>query len=46
MANPDPEVGSSGTVHPVDLIGSGIVFNEHMGEWVEFIKYGDVYCVC
>jgi len=45
VANPDPEVRSSGTVHPLELTGSGIV-NEHKGECVEFIKYGDFYCVC
>ena len=46
VANPDPEVRFSGTVHPLDLTGSGIVFNEYKGECVEVIKYGDVYCVC
>ena len=42
VANPDPEIRSSGTVHPLDLTGSGIVVNEHKGESVEFIKYGNV----
>jgi len=46
VANPDPEVRSSRTVHPLDLTGSGIVANEHNGECVEFIKHGDIYCVC
>lgn len=45
VANPDLDVRSSGTVHPLDLTGSGIV-NEHTGKCVEFIKYGDFYCVC
>ena len=46
VANPDPEVRFSGTVHPVELTGSGIVVNEHKEECVEVTKYGDVYCVC
>ena len=45
VANPDAEVRSSGAVLPLDLTGSGIV-NEHKGEWVEFIKCGNVDCVC
>jgi hypothetical protein len=45
VANPDPEVRSSGTVLPLDLTGSEIV-NEHKGECVKFIKYDNVYCVC
>jgi len=46
VADPDPEVRFSGTVHPLDLTGSGILINEHKGECVKFIKYGDVYFVC
>jgi len=36
VANPDPEVRSSGTVHPLVLTRSAIVVNEHKGESVEF----------